>query len=433
MKATPVAAARLVVPRGNEIDVDPRSRGAERVGKAAHPRLIYAAAFISVGTLALIAFWSGIQAGFVSTAWLFLSAATEGFPAWSFVPATDPRAWNYRPLVYASFWIEYRAFGLEPLGYHLVALAGHAMAAGLLGAIAWRFTQRRDAALTAAVLFLLSPAAHEVVFDVADLHNALSAPLIVGALLAALSRRGAIAAVLTVLAFGVDENAAIILPLALVGRGSWRGIAVATAIYVVLRLVGPGFKDEGGSCRTIECLWTGATMYAARFAPFLIGAIGVAALLRRPIERPRALIFAGAWIVVAGGLSLVMLYPYVADRFVYLPSAGIALLIGLVVAELAGRRLVIAVAVVAILAILGSASLADRGRGWAEAGSAAQHIVAETVATHPDPTGPIDVVAPATLAGRHGYISDPFVFHQGLQEALGFAYGRPVEVTVQRP
>lgn len=37
--SAPVAADRLVVPRGNEIDVDSRSRGDARVGEADHPRL----------------------------------------------------------------------------------------------------------------------------------------------------------------------------------------------------------------------------------------------------------------------------------------------------------------------------------------------------------------------------------------------------------
>src|SRR5688572_23369162 len=46
----------------------------------------------------------------------------------------------YRPLVWLLFWGQQRLFGLDPRGYHLVALALHLLNAALLGALAWRLT-----------------------------------------------------------------------------------------------------------------------------------------------------------------------------------------------------------------------------------------------------------------------------------------------------
>ena len=44
----------------------------------------------------------------------------------------------YRPLVWVLFWVQARAFDLDPRGYHAVSLALHLLNAGLLGLLALR-------------------------------------------------------------------------------------------------------------------------------------------------------------------------------------------------------------------------------------------------------------------------------------------------------
>ena len=58
--------------------------------------------------------------------------------------AFDPAAQThfYRPLIWLLFWLQTRAFGLDPRGFHAVSLALHLLNAALLGALAYRLTPK---------------------------------------------------------------------------------------------------------------------------------------------------------------------------------------------------------------------------------------------------------------------------------------------------
>ena len=107
--------------------------------------------------LTLTAYIPAIQGGFV---WDDDSYVTENATLRSLQGLTqiwlNPRSTpQYYPLVFSSFWVEYRLWGLRPTGYHLVNVLLHALSALLL----WRLLRdlKVPGALLAAAIFALHP------------------------------------------------------------------------------------------------------------------------------------------------------------------------------------------------------------------------------------------------------------------------------------
>lgn len=432
-----------------------------------------------VASAASIAFSTGLRAGFLSDAFSFLEIARTHSLAWvlsRYLPHAN--SW-YRPTTEFVFWLEAHAFGSDPLGYHVVALACHLTSALVLAAIAMRLTSSRVAGLVAATAFALSIHSQEVVFDIADLHSALGGVALTAAVLAHLRGAQRAALVVTAVALTIDEAGLLIV--ALVGlhailRPEHLGVAHGSALrrfarqvlplvlvaltYLGFRLIETqsGFSNETVPCRTTTCLRTGALDYFNRLlvrpdelrkeSLAYRGAVAVqaamaaagmlAALQAWRWRRRREALFAVGWAAGSAAFYVLTLYPYVADRFVYIPDMGLALLLGVAaseVKELWARSLPLertgiagGWALLAVWLALGIPMLAFRGRLYVQAGDHAQAILAAVQAVVPDPPpGAVLVLRNVPVVYKHQIPpgnTGPFVFHNGLASAVRLRYGR---------
>jgi hypothetical protein len=134
-------------------------------------RLAAAAALV---LLVVLAYAPALRAGFILDDDLYVSdnphLATLAGLGRLWVPATVRL--NYYPLVFTSFWLEYRAWGLNAAGYHVTNVLLHAANAVLL----WLALRRLGVpgAWLAAALFGLHPVHVESVAWVSERKNVLS-------------------------------------------------------------------------------------------------------------------------------------------------------------------------------------------------------------------------------------------------------------------
>lgn len=79
---------------------------------------------------------------------------------------------QYYPVVHSAFWLQFHAWGVEPLGYHLVNILLHAMSACLLAAVLRRIAV--PGWWLAGAVFALHPVQVESVAWITELKNTLS-------------------------------------------------------------------------------------------------------------------------------------------------------------------------------------------------------------------------------------------------------------------
>ncbi len=133
---------------------------------------------------------------------------------------------QYYPLVHSAFWILFRLFGGETLGYHVVTIVLHAVSACLLGLILRRLAV--PGAMLAAVIFALHPVHVESVAWMTELKNTLSGVFYLAAALAYLrfdeSRRKNLyaAAVLCFVLALLSKSVTATLPVAMLVVIWWR-------------------------------------------------------------------------------------------------------------------------------------------------------------------------------------------------------------------
>ncbi len=136
-----------------------------------------ALAALALAILVLVSYFPALSAGFVWDDVIFtdeplIRKASGLWNIW-FSPSDIRMEWHYWPVVYTSFWLEHKLWGLAPLGYHLVNVLLHLVNTVLV----WRLLLRvaAPAAWTAAAVFAVHPLHVESVAWIIERKDLLSA------------------------------------------------------------------------------------------------------------------------------------------------------------------------------------------------------------------------------------------------------------------
>jgi tetratricopeptide (TPR) repeat protein len=293
----------------------------------------------------------------------------------------DPGATQqYYPLTHSAFWIEYKLWADDTLGYHLINIVVHALAAFLVAMILRRLAV--PGAVLAAVIFALHPVQVESVAWISELKNTLSGVFYLGAALAylrfdegRLKRHYALATALFVLAL-LSKTVTATLPAALLvtfwwqrGKLSWRrdarplvpwlalgGAAGLLTAWIERTMIG-AHGSEYQFTLIERCLIAGRVVWfyiSKLFWPAnlmftyprwqvsqrlwwqylyplaLVALLGVLWLLRKRSRAPLAalLFFCGSLFPIMGFFNVYPFrYSFVADHFQYVASIGIIALV----------------------------------------------------------------------------------------------------------
>lgn len=355
--------------------------------------LVCTAAFLAyVGTLAfgfvfddspqiitnqVIRTWAAVPSYFQGHVWAAIYPGTPG---------------NYfRPLFLLWLRINYAIFGLKPWGWHLTSVLCHMLATYGVFLLAQKFSRDRSIGFLVALIFALHPAHIENVAWISGVTDPLMAVLFVGSLLAYLKSSeeqkpvwlGA-SLVLFATALLVKETAAVLPGVIFVSAwmmagdctqgkkllsAVWRTFpfAVVLLAYAAMRsevLHGLVPQTESISLRTTLLTWPSAVWFYISHLALPLGvsefySLGyVKHLDLGNFVLPLASVLASVvllvfWVrrleqrataIVAVALMVLPILPvlnlralthedFVHDRYLYLPSVGLALLIGLTVRQ----------------------------------------------------------------------------------------------------
>ena len=175
---------------------------------------------------AFIAYLPAINAGFIWDDDLLLTANPQMQNGHGLADIWLGRnSCEYTPLALTTFWVEHLLWQNTPLGYHVVNIVLHAIAAVLL----WRtlLALRIPGAWLAAMLFTIHPVNVASVAWVAERKNTLSAALFFGSLLLFVTgqkrddRKRLVASAGLFLLAGLSKGAVVGLPLVLAGMVWW--------------------------------------------------------------------------------------------------------------------------------------------------------------------------------------------------------------------
>ena len=337
----------------------------------------------AIALLVAVSYFPALQGGFVWDDAIFAEEpvihAPDGLRSIWFFPADIENEGHYWPLVYTTFWLEHKLWGLDPVGYHAVNILLHLINSLLV----WRLTARLavPGAILIAALFAVHPLHVESVAWIIERKDVLSALCYLTAVLtwmrfAETPGPGRYALTLALFAAGLLAKSVVVtLPVALLIWHWWQrgrvtavdllrlaplvavGLAMTLAdlaFYQSREVLALGYSPVERVLIAARALWfyVGKLLWPTGLAliyplweidagdllawAYLAAAVAVAVVLwlaRRRIGRgplAGALFFAVTLAPVLGFVDYgYMQFAFVADRFQYLAGIGVlAVLIG---------------------------------------------------------------------------------------------------------
>ncbi|HXI09833.1 MAG TPA: tetratricopeptide repeat protein, partial [Thermodesulfobacteriota bacterium] len=365
------------------------------------PRLTVAAAALLCALASFLVYAPTLNYGFINwddPEYVYNNPLIRSMDAGFFISIlTRPYFGNWHPLTMLSYALDYRFWGLNPAGYHLTNIVFHGLNTALVLVLAvrllrasgarWTASEEVLAGVVAAVFFGLHPVHAESVAWVSERKDVLSAFFFILSLLAylkyaadPLKRRYAAALVFFILAL-MSKPMAVTLPVVLLVldfyplRRSFSGRTVVEKLPFFALAAGASaltmWAQKGALAREGVLTLGARVATAVRAAGFYLYKMALPFDLAPYYPHPVSIDFftpeyIGAAVFLAavtvfcfvtvkrhrGLLSgwlyyLVTLLPVLgliqvggqaaADRYTYIPSIGVAVLLGAGVAALAGR------------------------------------------------------------------------------------------------
>lgn len=364
----------------------------------------------------------------------------------------------FRPVLQLFYIVDYTAWGLSPLGYHITNLTLHLLTSFLIFVLAWQLTRERLSAAIAGLLFAIMPihveavswfAAHAdgfgtlwylvaIVFFILFRRQARTVFLvisIVATMLSLLVKEVAVTVpvMLTVFDFLYSRDAfrklrwKILVPHALL----W----IIVAVYLAVRTIVNGGLEASLTAPLLQWDYLSQLFVLGMTDPIFTdmsseirwALIGVGVLGLWFFRERRTVWFGLTWSVVTVLPSLLSVNATLFDRYLYLPSVGLALSLANACTSESNRstffaRVLAPIGLVLVLFIYG-AGLYSRNGEWARAAQITETVTAQMQSLHP--TLPADarlvfVNVPVLVGGRQMQ-----AFGNNLPSAMQLLYRNP--------
>ncbi|MBI5022792.1 MAG: hypothetical protein HZC05_01330 [Candidatus Magasanikbacteria bacterium] len=369
----------------------------------------------------------------------------------------------YRPITSLSFWLNYQASGLNPFGYHLVNILLHLGGALLLCWLVWQLSGRSNYWLSflAGLFFLIFPNHSEAVSWISGRNDALAVSFFLLSFnFYILFRTGGrylwfgVSSLAFALAIFSKEMAAslpiilLVYELILQNGLFWKKkilfispFAIILGLYILLRQFATGLLFSSYSnIQSSFSIFSAIAVFirgllshfispaqiwitnglAVHWILFILILIGAGWLGWRFCQEKKLYLFAMLFFIISlGPVYNLQLSGFTSEgeRFVYLSSIGMAVLLAVIVVSLWKKRRVVGVLTATILIAYFSFTLWQRNLVWQNAGILSQQLISDFSSETGLKSGEGTVVL-----GLPDNIDGAYVFRNGWLTALKLFY-----------